>query len=1119
MNGVQTIKHFPIIVVVLISLSFHSISFAQTTPLKLQPNSIEDICGSDNRVPSNDPAIGRLFFDDSPNFPCTAWLLPSGKLVTAGHCTRDLESGDWVEFNVPQSASNGSPQHPGPEDRYTVDMSSIIKSDNGSGNDWAVFDVFVNSQTGLTPLEAQNAYYEIAQSNGGNTITITGYGTAISELNKTQQTNTGVNEGRDGNIIKYVVDTNPGNSGSPIIDFATGKAIGVHTNGNCADDGYNFGTSFFNSNFWNAAYSTLFIQVTINQLRTDGQTQIGTVGRWGGSDFLPRFAAPGILSFMVQTTEVLHADPAMYSCEKYHNWNNENDVTNHHLFDVDAGFPNSLNANFKQIYGNVIIESMLIGTSGQGGDSIKFKDPWLIDFADPEYDNNLRNRGMDAPLIAYNSPLTITTTSAFKGVFLNQSGPPLWNPPFYTVRVEEQTINGTTYFLENWSGSNVSFEDAAAEETAVVFTAVNATVTANLKGHQVSNNTNATAGNNSRKVVWAEPGATAYYFQTYLDNGHVYYTWSSDGGANWEREERVTQTNGNSEPSIAVSEDMSKITVVWNNNGEFLWRSKSGVSGSWGSIYSETPMFPSSVSTKPAALNHGGNIYVAKRYKYSSNPQIVELYKINSSNQLTWLGQIDGSGADNPTITKRYPANYDNRVFIAWEKSNGIYYRTFNTGNSTFSSIETVATPGGGIYFHNTPNIAYSLDNRINIAWAGSSGSVKYLLSRSKSVNSSSWGAQSTIYTSYSDLTQPSIGAFYDATHSGWLNVAVKLGSNSVRTLQWNKSNWVFHSTWLSGQHPSMTDKADGDLLLVGTDHTSGSPYGIFNKAYTAGQLSKQLSTETMEIATHIRREGLDLANLPGNLQGVVNVEVGELSVNGEQWYFMEDSTAIARGIFMQSNPLTVSANTQNALLRYAATVEDFQKPGNGVPNVPLLRLRLIDAASGATLRQAASVHLKDLRDGNWQKDDTLSIDLSEFHGKTVALQMQTVRHFLDNSGSADYINLYRFDDATTTQPLAKRNVETLPTEFALEQNYPNPFNPVTAINYQLPSVSDVKLKIYNTLGQLVKTLVSQKQSAGNYAVQWDGTNDLGERVASGIYIYRLQAGDFIQSRKMILMK
>lgn len=183
-----------------------------------------------------------------------------------------------------------------------------------------------------------------------------------------------------------------------------------------------------------------------------------------------------------------------------------------------------------------------------------------------------------------------------------------------------------------------------------------------------------------------------------------------------------------------------------------------------------------------------------------------------------------------------------------------------------------------------------------------------------------------------------------------------------------------------------MTDKADGDLLLVGTDHTSGAPYSIFSKAYTAGQFAKQLSTETMEIAKHTRRESFDLSALPGNLRGSVGIEVGELSVDGETWHFMEDSTALSRGVFMQSEPLTVTATTNKVLLRYAATVEDFQKPGNGVPNVPLLRLRLVDADNGKILRRVANVRLKDLRNGNWRREDTLSIDLSAFRGKTVVL-------------------------------------------------------------------------------------------------------------------------------------
>ena len=91
--------------------------------------------------------------------------------------------------------------------------------------------------------------------------------------------------------------------------------------------------------------------------------------------------------------------------------------------------------------------------------------------------------------------------------------------------------------------------------------------------------------------------------------------------------------------------------------------------------------------------------------------------------------------------------------------------------------------------------------------------------------------------------------------------------------------------------------------------------------------------------------------------------------------------------------------------------------------------------------------------------------------------------------------------------------------DFRLYQNAPNPFNPSTVIAYSLPRSADVELVIYNMLGQKVKTLVKGKQTAKRYRVQWDGTNDRGVKVASGIYIYRLRAGDRIATRKMILMK
>jgi len=95
----------------------------------------------------------------------------------------------------------------------------------------------------------------------------------------------------------------------------------------------------------------------------------------------------------------------------------------------------------------------------------------------------------------------------------------------------------------------------------------------------------------------------------------------------------------------------------------------------------------------------------------------------------------------------------------------------------------------------------------------------------------------------------------------------------------------------------------------------------------------------------------------------------------------------------------------------------------------------------------------------------------------------------------------------------------SVPTVFSVSQNYPNPFNPTTQIYYQLPRASDVELVIYNLLGQEVRRLVETRAAAGRYSVTWDGLNETGNPVASGIYLYRFRAGDYSRVMKMILMK
>ncbi len=106
-----------------------------------------------------------------------------------------------------------------------------------------------------------------------------------------------------------------------------------------------------------------------------------------------------------------------------------------------------------------------------------------------------------------------------------------------------------------------------------------------------------------------------------------------------------------------------------------------------------------------------------------------------------------------------------------------------------------------------------------------------------------------------------------------------------------------------------------------------------------------------------------------------------------------------------------------------------------------------------------------------------------------------------------------------TATPVEDDHGGLLPTAFELDQNYPNPFNPETRIRYSLAHPGRVTITVYNLLGQHITTLADELQAAGSHAVEWNGTDQYGETVASGVYFYRLKIGDLSQVKKMILLK
>jgi 5'-nucleotidase / UDP-sugar diphosphatase len=137
---------------------------------------------------------------------------------------------------------------------------------------------------------------------------------------------------------------------------------------------------------------------------------------------------------------------------------------------------------------------------------------------------------------------------------------------------------------------------------------------------------------------------------------------------------------------------------------------------------------------------------------------------------------------------------------------------------------------------------------------------------------------------------------------------------------------------------------------------------------------------------------------------------------------------------------------------------------------------------------------------------------------ETEFVEYKVVRDYVIANSPLNYTTEGRVEDTFQTSVTTKRT-EQLPSQFSLLQNYPNPFNPETTILYHLNKGVKVSLKIYNTVGQLIKTLVDETQASGIHSINWDGKNEFGGEVASGVYLYQLKSKNSSEKRKMLLVR
>jgi len=158
------------------------------------------------------------------------------------------------------------------------------------------------------------------------------------------------------------------------------------------------------------------------------------------------------------------------------------------------------------------------------------------------------------------------------------------------------------------------------------------------------------------------------------------------------------------------------------------------------------------------------------------------------------------------------------------------------------------------------------------------------------------------------------------------------------------------------------------------------------------------------------------------------------------------------------------------------------------------------------------------VRDGNWGQ---ASIPVEDIRGEWIDLRMLSYEFvILEVNGASCAFGLDDiYWDGGETSSIIEDDFGENPTKFNLQNNFPNPFNPITNLSYELLENCFVNITIYDLLGKQVRTLINQTQEAGFKSVIWNATNDYGKPVSAGVYLYQIQAVDFVQTKKMVLIK
>lgn len=1071
------------------------------------------ICGGDNRVFTVDERVGRLWPGGG-----TAWVTSTGVLVTAGHLRDDGITS--IEFNVPFSDPEGTPRHSQPRDQYIVNQNTWIYSNNGEGDDWAVFNVYNNTQTGKHPIDNWLGGFVVVQDLTPSQIRITGYGvdgpaphfgagaTDKNEHNQIEQTNVGPNAGSSGSILRYTVDTQSLNSGSPVIDESTGHAIGVHTNSNC-ENGHNIGTSAYNTSFWNAIHQS--VNIVVDQKLIDNSTQIGSINRWISGSFNTQLTLGQPFESNAGRTELLKADQSIQNGQKYNNWSIgtsvESDVSNHHSFFILPSI-SSISSNFKPVSTTIIIQNQV---DGLNNGKVYFKDPWLIDYADPFYGNSLRNLGMSAFFKERSSPFspdysTSYNGDVYKGIFLNQNL--TFDPyvPIYSINTITNT-NFSTYFL-NWSvfSGQADFGNADLQETDVVFKQENTVITANYKGHLRSNHPDLANAKNQRRLV----SYGNSWVMVYESMGDIWITYSVDAGVTWVQEKRLNTLIGEAKnPTISNAIALSH----YSNSPDHAI--VSWVEGS-GTIHLQTMKIASGADF-PVHL--GWDFYAQQQN--SINHRILNDFSIPSTHS-----------SGRPSIALL--SNYNNFICtIAFEKGT---YDGIRVAQLLFEgSGESVEDLDGASVISAIPLqksisiSSHASDNCpvvISYPYAyGFSGKtfVYYLAGGYASglrIAGYDYGTQTTqlLQTAYGDYTYSSLQGAVNPLGASFALVA-EAYNNGMQTVNVYSKATYYSTAYLNTTYTNMSQPS----VMVERNGSVGSPtVSIVMKSISDNYFYQSNGTSTVTmIETGVASVFTRERKMPGELElMLIKNTMSPASIEKFPYSVEKDMAKISitniptevKAIFTRSNSegqrISAVLDFSGSNVRFMDTLQN----SNRISTITTSNFETIVRQSD-TLRVPVGVEV--IRNENTIRSYAPSHWSALSKQSVGGLQTNDILRFTVGKSNTDvqwYANV-RIDGVSLNSDKLTNGATLIPTEINVIA-YPSTFNPTTTFRLSLPYSGHIQLSVFNILGQKMATVIDGEMPAGYSEIRFDGMT-----LSSGIYLYRLEAQNIVRSGKILLLK